>query len=630
MSASGASACGQAQVLPVEPLERAVRPEVDHRVGAEAHRRVRAQPAVRGDVLVVRREVLGVIQLGVILAPAPRRLREHHDIAVAQRRNDQAAVRGHQVRVAGLAPVREHLGPQVRRVALLQPAAVVAQPHPHAPARGQQRLELARRVPADVPRPGGHLLEQRVGRQVHAGAAQVVAGRPHPLQDVGQRLGDVEVARPDAGLARRIVVEENRHALVGVRRGGQRGIAQGAPDGHGHPRCNRPTGNDGQPGLAVGEPFLAAHHRRGHQARQLRHGHLERPLEHRQPLRRRAPLRLAAPIEADQADHRDVELPERAARLGTGEAEQERQRDIGARSAVRIEKQRFEGDAGRIAEERDRFRPLALDLGNHGVDEGGVAVVEARSVEADRHPRGPGPALAGDAPPRVELLPGGEHAAALSVRIVVAGFEAGLRLRDGEIRNARGRQHVLQQAELVREARVLPEGARAPVPCHALLFVVLARQQALPDTEHQPPGGDLGNQVQLVRRVEPLQRVLLVDVEDQHVAAGHVGGVHAVEQRFRHVRDRHAVAQVRTLVEQPLPGGQDAGQRGIAGEERETDFLRARRRGQAACKQQGGDDSSLEHRSPARQPAGTRCRAVPPDRPGSRRSARRPRSRCRA
>ena len=290
----------------------------------------------------------------------------------------------------------------------------------------------------------------------------------------------------------------------------------------------------------------------------------------------------------------------RAARLGTGEAEQERQRDVGAGVAVRIEQQGFESGGRGIAEDRDRLRPLTLDLGDHRVDERRIPVVIRRSEEADRHPGGAGTVPARAAPPRIELLPGGEHPPALTVGIVVAGIEVRLRVRDVETGNTRGRQHVFQQADLVREPRVIPECAGAPVPRHALRFVVLPRQQALADAEHQPPGSDPGDEVDRVRRVEPLQRVLLVDVENQHVAGEHVRGVDAVEQRLGQEGDRDPIAQVRAFAEQPLPGGQHAGKRRVAGEVPEADLLRARRRGQAARNQQGAqqgaDNSSPAHR----------------------------------
>ena len=194
-----------------------MRPQVDDRIGAKPDRLGRPQPGVGRDILVMRRQILGVIQLLAVRAPSPRRLGQHRDVAEVKGRDDQAAVPRHERRVLGLAPVRDHLLPQLGHVAV-QPAEIVPHPGPGRTADGQQRIELARSVPADVPRPCEYPVEERVGRQVDIVSAEVVAGSLHPLEDVGQRLGHVQVARADAGLPRRVVVEEDRHPLVGVRR----------------------------------------------------------------------------------------------------------------------------------------------------------------------------------------------------------------------------------------------------------------------------------------------------------------------------------------------------------------------------------------------------------------------------
>ena len=313
----------------------------------------------------------------------------------------------------------------------------------------------------------------------------VVAGRPHALEDVRQRLGHVQVAGADAGLPRRIVVEEDRHALVGVRRRGQRRVASRAPDRRRDPRRDRLAGHDGQPGVGIRAALLAADHGGRDQPRQLRHRDLERPLEHRQAPRRGAPLGLAPAVETDQADDRDVEVPERPARLGAGEAENERQRDVRPRPARGVAEQRLEGDAGRIAEDRDGLGALPLDLGDDRVENRGVAGVVLRLVEPDGHPRGPRTMLAGGAAPRLERLPGGEDAPRPAVRIVVAGLEARPRIGNRQAGDARRRQRLLEQADLVLEPLVRPERARSLVPRHAPFDVVLPRQHPFADPEHQ-------------------------------------------------------------------------------------------------------------------------------------------------
>ena len=599
-----------------------------------------------------------MIQLLAVVAPPARRLRQNRHVAEAQGRDDQAAVLRHQRRVLRAAPVGDHFLAQLRRVAV-QPAQVVPHPGPQSAAVGQHRIELARGVPAYVARPGGHLIEERAGRQIDVASAEVVAGRLHALEDVGQRLGDVQIAGADAGLPRRVVVEEDRHALVGVRYRRERRVAQRPPHRHRDAGRYRLTGDDGQSGVRIGAALLAPHHRRRHQSRQLRDRDLERPLEHRQPLRGGAPLRLAPTVEADEAEDRDVQLPERLAGIGAGEAEEERQRDVRPRRPRGIAEERLERDAGRIAEDRDRLGALPLDLRDDRVDERGVAVVVVGTVEADRHARRPRPALARRSPPGIERLPGSEHAAARSaraagrsvgIRVVVACLETRLRLRNGQTRHAGGRQHVGEQPHLVGEARVFPERACPAVPGHAALDVMFLRQQPLTDPEDQPLPGDPADEVYRIRLVEALERVLVVDVQDEHVALQHRLRIDVVEQRFGHETDGDAVPQMGLLDEHRLPRAQQAGQGGIAREVREADLLGAGRTdcaghqqgdagqdaGGSACGSPGRCTSlrmyccshamplSRVRRRSARRPGDRRCRVARPARRASRRSARTP------
>ena len=649
---------GQPEVLAVEPLEGPVRSQVDDGIGPETQRLRRPQPGVGRDVLVMRRQIPGVIQLLAVLAPPARRLRQHRDVAEAQGRDDQAAVLRHQRRVLRSAPVGDHLLPQLRRVAV-EPAQIVAHPGPRGAAPGQHRIELARGVTADVPRPGGHPIEERAGRQIDVASSEVVAGRPHAPKDVGQRLGHVEVARADAGLARRVVVEEDGHPLVGVRYRRERRVTERPPHRRRDAGGDWLTGDDGQPRVRIGTALLAPHHRGRHQSRQLRDGDLESPLEHGQPLRRGAPLGLAPTVEADQAEDGDIELPQRLAGVGAGETEQERQRDVGPRRAVRIAEQRLERDAGRITEDRDRLGALPLDLGDDRIDERGVAVVVVRSVEADRHARRPRPALAGRSPPGIERLPGSEHAAAraarapgrsVGIRVVVACLRTRPRLWNGETRHAGGRQRVLEQPDLVGEARVFPERPCPAVPGYAALDVMFPRQQSLTDPEDQPLPGDPADEVHRMGLVEPLERVLIVDVQDEHVALQHLLRIDVVEQRFGHETDGDAVPQVRMLDEHRLPRAQQAGQGGIAREVREADLLgvggtdcAGRQQGDAGQDAGGSARGSPGRRAPprmcccshaiplsrarrrsVRRPGDRRCRGAHPARRASRRSARTP------
>ena len=132
-----------------------------------------------------------------------------------------------------------------------------------------------------------------------------------------------------------------------------------------------------------------------------------------------------------------------------------------------------------------------------------------------------------------------------------------------------------------------PVGAGSPIPDDAALDVVLPREQPLAHAEDHPLAGDPGDQIDAVGLVEAVERVLVVDVQDEHVAGEHVVRVDPVEQRLRHERDRHALPEVGTLTEQALPGADDAGQRRVAGEVGEAYLLAARGAG-------GGSDQQGE------------------------------------
>ena len=162
-----------------------------------------------------------------------------------------------------------------------------------------------------------------------------------------------------------------------------------------------------------------------------------------------------------------------------------------------------------------------------------------------------------------------------------------------------------------------PIGAGSPVPDDAALDVVLPREEPLADAEHHPPAGDARDQIDAVHLVEAVDRVLVVDVQDQHVAAQHVTRVDPVEQRLRHERDRDPLPEVGAFTEHVLPGADDAGQGRVAGEVGEAHFLGARRAGREG-EQQG------EARR-ARRPAGALSgRPKPGATPAARRSPSRP------
>src|SRR5690606_26768100 len=141
------------------------------------------------------------------------------------------------------------------------------------------------------------------------------------------------------------------------------------------------------------------------------------------------------------------------------EPEQERHRDVDARFTLLVEQQLLERDRARIAEHRNRFRALPLDLRDHRIERLGVAGVVVRLVEPYGDPRRPGPVLAGRHAPSIERVPGLVHAPARRrawIWVVEAELEARLGLRQLEPLDARLRQRELYEADLVRQTRMLP------------------------------------------------------------------------------------------------------------------------------------------------------------------------------
>ncbi len=145
--------------------------------------------------------------------------------------------------------------------------------------------------------------------------ADVVAVRFQPLQDVRERLGDVQIAGADVRLARRVVVEDERDVLVAIRLAlaARRTAPRAAPPIETCEAIGLRT-TMVRPVSGSRHLLLAADDRRRDRAGQLRHRHLEGAFEHRQPHRRLAPLLLAAAVEADQVDDRDVDLREQPSR----------------------------------------------------------------------------------------------------------------------------------------------------------------------------------------------------------------------------------------------------------------------------------------------------------------------------
>ncbi|MNX56114.1 hypothetical protein D3C86_868990 [compost metagenome] len=220
-------------LLACRPLDRAVRAHMHQRIGAEAA----AQPEISREVAVAQRHGRAVVDLlrlvGHLRAGLEaRRLAQHDHLAELHARHHEGRCAGH--------------GPQHRRGLGRAPVGFDA-----ALRVGGQRAE-PREVLRQRQRVGQALVEQRLQRVaalrgrvvglhrglhlrdhlVRARRLGAVAGRLHRGQHPVDAARHVEERRAEVRLARRVVVDQHRHAALG---GGRAPQAQqrGGLVGHG-------------------------------------------------------------------------------------------------------------------------------------------------------------------------------------------------------------------------------------------------------------------------------------------------------------------------------------------------------------------------------------------------------------
>jgi hypothetical protein len=216
----GAAGGGQARVLAGQPLQVAVLAEVDHRVGAEtAVVGAGGDPAVGGQVVVRGRQVRVVVDRDRVLAEAARRLDEDQQVAEAQGREDDVALR------VGAA-VDEHLAGR-RAPVLLDggaqflgefgvPAAVVGRRDADRVAGqlllGQPVLVVA----AGLDEGADQFVAVAGGEARHLGVrAEVVALLAQAAQQGDRAGGGVQADRvADAGVLGRVGGQDERETLV--------------------------------------------------------------------------------------------------------------------------------------------------------------------------------------------------------------------------------------------------------------------------------------------------------------------------------------------------------------------------------------------------------------------------------
>ena len=170
-----------------------------------------------------------------------------------------------------------------------------------------------------------------------------------------------------------------------------------------------------------------------------------------------------------------------------------------------------------------------------------------------------------------------------------------MRVGNRQVGDAGGRERLLHQAELIREPPVRPECPCAVVPDHPLLDILLARQQPLTNREDKPLAADPFDQVDTVRRVEPLEHLLVHHVEDEHIGLEQRARLDLVEQRLGQELHHDPLPQVRTLFEQRLVGGEHARQVPVGKQVGEADVLRNRGDG-AEADQERDDKTNPVHR----------------------------------
>ena len=185
----------------------------------------------------------------------------------------------------------------------------------HAAGNGLEAVAVLGQVDAAVL---NHVV-QRLG--VGGQLAGVVAGLPEAREHLEQRFRHVQLVGADVVTARRVVVVNQRHPLVGIVQRAQAVPALHAGGEHVDAVGHRPRQRQPHAGGLV--DLRRLRHRQHHgrdDALQLRHGEL---VVHRIPghaLRRQAPLRLGEIGEPHALDHRDVQCLESLGHLAAPSA----------------------------------------------------------------------------------------------------------------------------------------------------------------------------------------------------------------------------------------------------------------------------------------------------------------------
>ena len=277
-------------LFPGQPFVRAVRADVDDRVGIP----LVAEPEVERHVLVMGREgevVIGVgravhrhsgaVGTGTVHGRGPQRLGREQRVSEPDGRQDQErlAVRvgpGHDPALLGLAPLLDH-GAAETSGKLLEPVPVETDGYHHRLAGPNEAVQLAPRPRPRVPADRHHAFEDGVGLQ--RTPPHVVSGRVQGGEEAREASReDVQIRRAHILLARRIVVVDHRHAPLRGRRRAEPDQGRGPVGDPLDPLLDRPVLQHFETERGVGPGLLRGHHGGGHEPAQLRVGDLPPPL----------------------------------------------------------------------------------------------------------------------------------------------------------------------------------------------------------------------------------------------------------------------------------------------------------------------------------------------------------------
>ena len=502
-------------------------PGVHHRVDLEPS----LEPQVGRHVLVVRRQVLRLVQRLQVLGPSAVGLRQQHHPPHVHRGDHElqraVALHRHDVRLRRRPPVTDHVLAEVLGQ-LGEPSLVLIQRDQGRAVVRQQRVQLPRRPAGNVaPSLDDPPLQPRQVVPALGRRPRRVARGLQVAQQPRQRAGHVEVARAHVLATGRVVPIHERHPPL---RGG--GLLQLDPP----PRPRRqhldPLGDRARAHRAAATDLAPPHHRVRRQARQLRHRELPGHLAARQPLQGVAPLRERAPVDGDRVEDRHPPRVEHRLRLGVGELELQPQQRLDPRPALRVLQRRPQGLARRMSEGQHRLQPLGFDRLHQRLSHLQLAAPRAGRELQDPHTRSgevgllrldpgrPVPTQHGPRPRERDQPP----------------LERGLRRRHLQVGQAQPPRHEPQQLlELLRRTVL-------PIRVHRLAAgQPLGRRAAAAALAQRPPQRRrLGRGQPITLLVHPVvvEQLAQHRVRRWHLGLGARGGAHADPQPAGHVGRR--------------------------------------------------------------------------------------------